>query len=946
MICSRLLTACLALLGSAVLVIPALAGRVPLDPSMVVNEHDFGEPQGLVDEQSLTGTEDSPSGKPEKAWTVPSQHWKHHPDGVSAYLDLGYERYLASIWIFDTHGKGDLVIQSGTPGQWKPITTYGCDKYMTWVEVPLITKTRYLRLTRKDGGSGLTEIVLIEQTEEEFAAARAKAEAEARAAAEKAAAEARLAAEREAALAKARAEAANRPVIDLGEPFGKLTLIDEIDVAAADPGHQFTESPAGVSKVQNILGKPTRVLSKTPGEAAYIAFRIGKYKLLEPGGTYVLEVEYPEDAPRSMMILSSGNESSLGFHTGAAVGDAFHPKYVGNLIESIQTPLAGEHRTWRMLFNLHDRYPDLLYVRDQTGNRDLTPVDGFTVAIAQFSAENIPASHGAAVSRIRLFEVKDPSALKAQYRLPPEDLPRRHLFWREEMADGVLHAEKNGTPAGLDRPLDWYRFKANQMHFLAFNTYAKDLLEFGAVQHWDSTPHGGNRWAYFNFEHKDLWGQIVEMMGKEGFSILPYYEYAGSKGQQGLGPQRRAKPLTRDDGFTHIKWIESANADITDPETFEDFKKMLDLTIVRQQDKAAFVGAWLRPRSQLPMGFGDATRKRFAEEANNGQPVTRQQLQDDQQLYERYRQWWLGKRRDFLIACRDYLRESGIDDATIFYTAHPGEPGVPFPTWDPLMVTDDVEGWKQRLAATGYEKDAKIQPLSVREVVEKNLYLEALLAEARTWGGWEIHHATPAPDPANYKQTDGVLMTHGFNRVYTVASPATFDAFRGPAGLAIVRHYPLNENMMYDKDDQPKLGYFCADIERAGPYCMMAEALAMANGDPRYIGYLQGRVFARGFPQYVRNFNAAFLSLPALPSQRLDDASSDEAVVVRSIATPKHGTYLAVINTAMTDKTGVTITLPADGKLTDATTGEAIDAPGGKVQLTLYPFQMRALHIE
>src|SRR5690606_40261098 len=101
----------------------------------------------------------------------------------------------------------------------------------------------------------------------------AKDEAEARAAAEKAAAEARLAAEREAALAKARAEAANRPVIDLGEPFGKLTLIDEIDVAAADPGHQFTESPAGVSKVQNILGKPTRVLSKTPGEAAYIAFR-------------------------------------------------------------------------------------------------------------------------------------------------------------------------------------------------------------------------------------------------------------------------------------------------------------------------------------------------------------------------------------------------------------------------------------------------------------------------------------------------------------------------------------------------------------------------------------------------------------------------------------------------------------------------------------------------
>ena len=42
-------------------------------------------------------------------------------------------------------------------------------------------------------------------------------------------------------------------------------------------------------------------------------------------------------------------------------------------------------------------------------------------------------------------------------------------------------------------------------------------------------------------------------------------------------------------------------------------------------------------------------------------------------------------------------------------------------------------------------------------------------------------------------------MTHCFNRAYTVASPATFDAFRAPAGLAMVRHYALNENMMFDK---------------------------------------------------------------------------------------------------------------------------------------------------
>ena len=89
------------------------------------------------------------------------------------------------------------------------------------------------------------------------------------------------------------------------------------------------------------------------------------------------------------------------------------------------------------------------------------------------------------------------------------------------------------------------------------------------------------------------------------------------------------------------------------------------------------------------------------------------------------------------------------------------------------------------------------------------------------------------------------MLTHAFNRIYTVISPQTFEAFRGPSGLAIVRHYALNEHMMYDKDDQPLLNYFVTDIERAGPYCMLSEAIAMAQGDPTMIGYLVGNNFGQ-----------------------------------------------------------------------------------------------------
>jgi hypothetical protein len=73
-----------------------------------------------------------------------------------------------------------------------------------------------------------------------------------------------------------------------------------------------------------------------------------------------------------------------------------------------------------------------------------------------------------------------------------------------------------------------------------------------------------------------------------------------------------------------------------------------------------------------------------------------------------------------------------------------------------------------------------------------------------------------------------------FSRQYSVADSAAMEAFRTPDGLAMIRHYPLNEHVMKTED----VGYFVADFEEAGPYCMLAEARALANGDPRYIGYM------------------------------------------------------------------------------------------------------------
>ncbi|TWU28830.1 hypothetical protein [Novipirellula artificiosorum] len=897
--------------------------RLDLKPVMLTNEAEVGDPAGLVDEQrDIIGP---PVGKPSHAWEVNSRFWNEFP--FSAYLDLGTTKNLSSLWLFDTNGSGDVVISAGEPGKWQEVETYDCGSYLKWVEVKLDVTTRYLRITRITPGANFSEIAVYEYSDEAFQQ-RVALKAE----------KARREAERQAALQQAREEALKRPLIEMA-PYGMLSLVDEIDCSAAG----VRESPTGVSKVETILGRPARVLPPTASEAAYFTYRIGKMKLLRPSGVYVLAVDYPEDAPRSMLVINTGNETSRGFHTGETLGDALHPKYVNNLVESIDVPLTGEWQTWSLLFRLHDRFPETGLLRGAEP-RPLTPENGFDVTIAQFSAENTPISQGAAVGRIRLFEVVDPHKLTQTVTLPPEDLPRRHLFWREEMADGIIDFK---TPeAGLANPLDWYRYKAELMLFLGMRTYSKDLLEFGACQHWDTEPHGGNDWMFHDSTSKHLWAEVVELMGSYGFEILPYYEYSGSKGYKGLGNQRRARPLTRDDAYTHISWVESANADLTDPDTIDDFQKMLDLTVLRLRSRANFAGIWIRSRGQMPISFSDKALSRFSKEAADDRPVTRETLKVDADLYGKYLEWWGRKRRDFLIAMRDYLQSNGVPEASVLFTGSPSEPGVSFNTWDPLMVTDQPDLWQPILQQPQHAAGDRgaITPLTIQQVVDGNLYLQALTTPGLNWGDWEVHHSRPADDPQQYQDVRDVMLTHAFNRNYTVASPQTMQAYRTPSGLAMVRHYTLNENMMFDKKDEDKIGYFVVDIERAGPYCMMAEALAVANGDPTMIGYLVGCNFGRGFPQYVRNFNANYLALPALPSQVLEHAASDREVVVRSIVTEKHGIWIAVVNTSLHGKQGVSIALPS-GQATDAVTGAPVPVSAGKATLDMYPCQLRTFRV-
>jgi MYXO-CTERM domain-containing protein len=745
---------------------------------------------------------------------------------------------------------------------------------------------------------------------------------------------------------------------DAGAPFGMLPIVDEITVGdPADP-HPIYEDPPGATQVGMVLGQPARSMAMADA-AKVFAYKIGAGKGLVAGQTYLLVVDYPEDASRQMVIVNRGNDATRTLATGQTIGDA-RESYTYPAPESVKYPLSGKWESYRSMFVLHERFQGVKGVRDtdKLVYPD-KPADGFWVAIGQFRKKDSPLDAGASVAHIRLYAVPAPGKLDLAVNYPPSELPRRHVFWREEMADIAISSGDPQTRA-FAKSIDWYDAKMKLARFLGVNTFTKDLMEFGYNQNWDSTPHGGNAWVNQG-NQPELWGQIIDAATKNGMGVLPYYEYAGAKGGgtngvASYGYQRHCRPLgdRPNDAFSDVSWSEDACIDVSDPAALDDVKNVLDATIGIFKSKASFVGAWFRTRStNWPVSFADATLGRFGAEANAGATPTRDQLKADAALLQKYYGWWFGKRRDYLVAIRDWLRVNAAPDASVLFTSYIEE-ALHAPEYsDWATPTDDLPSWNTVNGTDPWKY--RFNPLDWSQYVSDGKFLEMITrmkppsADTLANHGAENDHSAPPADPGLYAAVDDVYMTMPFSRLFTVSSAAAFDAFREKSGLAIVRHFNLNEedgqNPGGDGPMSKTLGYFVSDVDHAGPYSMLAEARAVGYGDPRFNGYLSSSNFSRGFPEYTRAFDAAFLALPALPSALQAGAAGDPEVLVRAITTPKYGTYYAVVNVGLTSKKDVKVTLAADGAVQDLVTGGAIDRTAGAATLSFFPGQLYALHV-
>ena len=749
-------------------------------------------------------------------------------------------------------------------------------------------------------------------------------------------------------------------------------LVDEIDTAKQAPVHEF---PAvGSSKAVQILGRPARHLPMG-SKPLVTAWVIGKGKGLEPGAAYVLEVEYPDDVPRAIFIANRGSDHVRGIATGTAVGDA-RQQFVQPSIESLNYPQSGKWQTYRSVFHLHDRFQGLYAQRDpKVGGRPHGPADGFHVIIFQTKVLNDPRSQGAAVGKIRLRKVPDVGKLYADVEPLPEGLPKRRLFYREEMADEVISAQEQAA-RGVDQPVRWHLYKARLNRVLGINTYAKDLLEFGHNQGWDAGDP-----AWFNNSQPpltNLWNDLVPMAAKEVLDLLPYYEYKGGIGwapggrSDSLGWQRRAEKLyhTKENPrYTGIWWTEEHNVDLTDPETLVDAKRVVDRTIGVNKGKAPFAGAWFRTRdNHLPISFAAAAIERFKKANANdadAQRASRETLrasyEGDRKVYDRYINWWLDRRAEFLTALRAHVAEASDNaQAQLIFTPWISEQ-IPMMRdmsnehRTPAQVTtDDTDWWKayaEQVPGDSWFRWA-LMPTSYDAAVAGDYYRKSV--ELREEVSPEPHrsepfHSAPGADPRRYRDAKGVMMTFPAGRLFTVARGEFLNDYRSPAGLTVIRHYTLNEDSHEREKGESNLpfdgqvGYVCADVDRTGPHVRLMEARAVAAADPTNLGMLCGSSFSTGDPGYVRQFNRAFTSVPALPSTIVAKGADKADVVVREIKTPKSGTYYLVVNTSMAD-VETTVQLPAvGGRVRDLVDGK--DIAGSALELRLHSGELRSYHV-
>jgi hypothetical protein len=114
---------------------------------------------GLVDEQTEVGNPIMNRGnKTTNNWKTIKIKSEEYP--YSAYIDLGEEKFINTISIFDANNEGELSISVGRPYDWQQVAVDRLMQYNKWSHHIVNQETQMIRITKHSPASNIGEIVI------------------------------------------------------------------------------------------------------------------------------------------------------------------------------------------------------------------------------------------------------------------------------------------------------------------------------------------------------------------------------------------------------------------------------------------------------------------------------------------------------------------------------------------------------------------------------------------------------------------------------------------------------------------------------------------------------------------------------------------------------------------------------------------------------------------
>ena len=704
--------------------------------------------------------------------------------------------------------------------------------------------------------------------------------------------------------------------------LGKLTLNDGVICGSSNDLHQLKDgrfSPAVKerisqriysSEITNIFNAKGRVISQDRG---YVSYVLGvNLKLNMP---YLLEIDYPEDAPRTFAVSVSGGTYSPCVQTGHTMPYQEPSQFV----EQLQLPLNGDVNKMRFIVWAGD---------DEIRN-------GFNIGIADPGEVNAPFSKKPLLLRVSLYSFLTIAVPQQKERFPKE-------FQRFVWTEGESMMGRDGVAFAPVINSYFYGLNGFSPLALAWNSHAgSDGTVLFPSEHYSIAYKKEINGVEYSSDRKEDTSKRRNYLAASSdlarylkMRIFPRVEYGGSdklKGKEAVGP----------DGQPYTPYLYNSNSaplfdsvDVTYDGVAEDFIGIIRemVSSVPDKSRSCFEDLIIRQRANFtPVSYSDNALGLYAREKGlslSGDALRNEVVMNRQ---DDYKVWYQNRKFAFWTKVNEaYNQLLGRKGDLIYYNWRTG--GMPY---EGLYYYDQ----------TAWTEVKRRRCLPVEGFPLPEITSDQLVKAAGTW-----------------TQDEDALLRDVFNYPIRPVCPifGTLAATSGDyhslfrkndddLNVAVkITPNVQSHTLVLDVKKVPSLAG--QTMYRSREYSMYDPLLAFIYANPRYLSFEQSHQACFPFAEVTRRFMMNYLALPMVPFGEVKQEEGNPLNVYLGVY--ENSPYIAVVNKTL-KPVSARVSLPLAGlkNLRPLVTKEKrqdyfVKEDTIEVDLTLAPMELRSFKAE